>query len=100
MTDGEHKTGSRGDLQGRTRKDADRFEKREPPAFWHSLALIGSVGWPIALGSVGGALLGRMLDHHYETGVRYTLVLLTLGTAVSSFFALRAVMRHGSRGDA
>lgn len=90
----EHKIGSRGDLKQRTRADAERFEKRKPPSFWHSLALIGSVGWPIALGSVGGALLGRALDRHFQTGIRFTLILLTLGTALSSFAALRAVKRH------
>jgi predicted F0F1-ATPase subunit len=89
------KPGSRGDLRGRTRQDADRYEKREPLSFWRSLALIGSVGWPIALGAVGGALIGRFLDEHYDTGIRYTLALLTAGTALTSFFALRAVRKHG-----
>ena len=94
MSDPGRKAGSRGDLRERTRMDAARFKKRGPHRFWRSLALIGSVGWPIALGSVGGALLGRALDRHFGSGIRFTLILLTLGTALATFVAFRAVKRH------
>jgi len=87
--------GSRGDLRERTRADTRRFAQRQRPSFWRSLALIGSVGWPIALGSVGGALAGRLLDRHFGSGVRYTLILLTLCTAVATYAAFHAVRRHG-----
>jgi len=87
--------GSRGDLAGRTRDDLRRYEGRAPSSFWRGLGLIGSVGWPIALGAVGGALLGRALDRRFQTGVRFTLILLTIGTALSTYAALRAIKRHG-----
>jgi ATP synthase protein I len=49
------------------------------------------VGWPIALGSVGGAVLGHYLDTHLTTGVRYTLMLMTVGVLAGSFAAWKTV---------
>jgi hypothetical protein len=67
----------------------ERLRKREPGHFWRSLALIGSVGWPIVLLATGGAIFGRRLDDRFETGVRFTLLFLTIGTAVGTFIAFR-----------
>jgi ATP synthase protein I len=49
------------------------------------------VGWPIALMSVGGVLLGRYLDVRFDTGVRFTLTLLTAGVAIGSYTAWRVL---------
>lgn len=87
----------RGDARERTRRDLDRFRRREPGGrFWRSFALIGSVGWPIVLLATGGALLGRVIDSRLGTGIRVTLILLTAGTAVGSFVAYRALRGDGS----
>lgn len=76
----------------RTRRDLERFERREPGGgFWRSVALIGSVGWPIVLLAIGGALLGRLLDARFGLGVRLTLTLLVAGTGLGAFVALRTV---------
>jgi hypothetical protein len=84
------KTVRRGDARRRTERDLERFERRDSGGrFWHSLALIGSVGWPIVLLATGGAIFGRHLDDRFETGVRFTLLFLTLGTAVGTFIAFR-----------
>lgn len=88
----------RDDPRGRTRRDIDHLRRRETGArLWRSLALIGSVGWPIVLLATGGALLGRWLDQRWQTGVHFTLMLLTLGTAVGSFIAYRALREDGGR---
>jgi predicted F0F1-ATPase subunit len=87
----------RGDARDRTRRDIDRLRRREPGGrFWSSLALIGSVGWPIVLLSTGGALLGRYLDTRFGTSIRFTLMLLTVGTALGTFVAFRALRGKGS----
>jgi predicted F0F1-ATPase subunit len=87
----------RGDARERTRRDMDRFRRREPGArFWRSLALVGSVGWPIVLLATGGAMLGRHLDDRFGTGVRFTLILLTIGTVLGSHLAYRALRGDGS----
>lgn len=82
----------RPNARDRTRRDLDRWNRREPAGrFWRSLALVGSVGWPIVLLSTGGALFGRYLDGRLDTGIRFTLMLLTLGTALGSIVAYRSV---------
>lgn len=87
----------RADARERTRRDLDRLRRREPGGrFWRSLALIGSVGWPIVLLATGGALLGRYLDERFGTGVRFTLALLTVGTAVGSLIAFRSAKGDGA----
>lgn len=87
----------RPDVRERTRRDIGRLARREPAGrFWHSLALIGSVGWPIVLLSTGGALLGRTLDARFDSGIRFTLTLLTLGSVVGSFIAYRTLRGGGS----
>jgi predicted F0F1-ATPase subunit len=83
--------------QERTRRDVERRRRREPGGrFWRSIALVGSVGWPIVLLATGGALLGRGLDAHWRTGVRCTLALLLAGTAAGSYVAWRTVREDGS----
>jgi predicted F0F1-ATPase subunit len=85
----------RGDLRENARRDIERRRRRaRGPRFWHSLALIGSVGWPIVMLAVGGALLGRYLDDRWHMGVRFTLLLLTVGTAAGT-----AIAFHVLRGD-
>jgi ATP synthase protein I len=75
------------------KRDMLRHARREPSnrSFWHALGVIGMVGWPIALMSVGGAFLGRYLDVRFDTGVRFTLMLITAGVAIGSYTAWRVL---------
>lgn len=93
----------RGDLlrrpnaRERTRRDIEHRRLREPgDRFWRSFALIGSVGWPIVLLATGGAMLGRVLDGRFGTGVRLTLMLLTMGTVLGTVVAYRTLHEDGS----
>lgn len=89
----------RGDARERTRRDLERLQRRERDGgVWKSLALIGSVGWPIVLSAVSGAALGRALDRHFGLGVRCSLMLLGLGTAFGTWIAFRS-LREDSRED-
>jgi ATP synthase protein I len=74
-------------------RDVSRHAKRDRghQRFWHSLRVLGMVGWPIASMSVGGAFLGRYLDARFHTGVHFTLMLITAGVAVGSYVAWRAL---------
>lgn len=85
----------RSDARERARRDIERFRKRDAGGrFWHSLGLIGSVGWPIVLLATGGAMLGHYLDGRYGTGVRLTLILVTIGAAAGTFLGYRALREH------
>lgn len=86
----------RGDPRERTRRDLDRLRRREPGGrFWSSLAVLGSVGWPIVLLATGGAILGRYLDLRWGTGIRLTLMLLAVGTGLGSLVAYRTLKGEG-----
>jgi ATP synthase protein I len=77
-------------------RDVDRYDRREPAgqAFWRSLSVLGTVGWSIALPAAAGAWLGHRLDLRFDTGVRFTLILLTAGVMIGSVVAWRVVRSH------
>lgn len=86
----------RGDLREAFDRDFRRVARREPGhgTFWRSLGVLGSVGWPIALLTAGGALLGHWLDVRWHTGVRLALLFLTLGVFAGCWIAWRNVGGH------
>jgi ATP synthase protein I len=90
---------ARPDLRRRFAQDADRYARRDerPETFWRSLAVIGSVGWPIVLAAAGGAIAGRWLDVRWNTGIRMTLVLLVAGVSLGAWIAWRAVRQQEDR---
>ena len=86
---------TRTDPRDAVRRDGARMARRETGhrSFWRSLSVIGMVGWPIALGSVGGTLAGRYLDTRFETGIRFTLMLMMVGVLLGCFAAWRTVVQ-------
>lgn len=84
----------------RTRRDLERLHRRDAGgrSFFRSLALIGSVGWPIVLLATIGALVGRSADRRFGTGARWTMTLLLLGTALGCVIAYRSTAA-AIRGD-
>ena len=79
----------RNNMRRAVKRDFSRHARREEGSqtFWKSLGVLGMVGWPVALASVGGALAGRYLDERFQTGVQFTLMLLTAGTMIGSYAA-------------
>ncbi len=79
----------RTDLQRSLERDFQRQRRREDShhSFWRWMGVLGMVGWPIAIMTVGGALLGHYLDVRFNAGMQFTLLLLTLGAIVSSVIA-------------
>jgi len=90
-----------GDLSRVLRKDSARRERREVGArtFWRSVGLLGMVGWPIALASVAGVFLGRLLDSRWQTGPQFTLLFLLIGVGVGCYVAWTTLShKNGSAG--
>jgi ATP synthase protein I len=87
----------RADVRRALERDLRRLARREESArtFWRSLSALGIVGWSVALPAAGGALLGRWLDQHYETGVHCTLGLLVAGVCLGAMLAWHALRRQG-----
>lgn len=74
----------RPDPRERLRHDLKRFAERQPDnaTFWQSLSVLGAVGWPIVIATVGGALIGRWLHAQWDTGIWLTAMLVGAGAAV------------------
>ena len=83
----------RADLKRSLERDFQRHGRREDShrSFWRWMGVLGMVGWPIAILTVGGALLGHYLDTRFNSGVQFTLLLLTIGAVVSSFVAWKTL---------
>ena len=85
--------GKRPDARRSLERDVGRLKRREPSAasFWRSLSVLGTVGWSIVLPAVGGAWIGHWLDRRWESGVRFTLMLLVAGVMLGSVIAWRVI---------
>ena len=83
----------RPDLRARLKRDLDRLEHRESgdASFWRSLGVIGAVGWPIVIASVGGALAGRWMHAHWHTGFGLTALLVGAGAALGMVIVWRLI---------
>ena len=88
--------GGRPDAGRALERDVDRLGRRESSAqaFWHSLSVLGTVGWSIALPAAAGAWLGHRIDLRAGSGVRFTLMLLVAGVMLGSVVAWRVVREH------
>ncbi len=67
-------------------RDFARHRRRDTShrTFWRWIGVLGMVGWPLAITTVGGAWLGHYLDLKFNTGIRFTLMLLTGGLILGS----------------
>jgi ATP synthase protein I len=79
----------RSELKRALERDFQRHGRREqsPRSFWRWLGVLGMVGWPIAITTVGGTLLGHYLDLRFGSGIQFTLLLLLIGVVLGSFVA-------------
>lgn len=75
-------------------KQAERRRKGRGQGVWRGLAQVGTVGWMIALPAVGGALLGRWIDHRASSGIFWTLSLLTVGLVIGCIAVWRAMNKE------
>jgi hypothetical protein len=83
-------------------RDVARHERpRQSAGLLRALALVGSVGWPIALLTTGGALIGHFVDSRFGQGNAATLACVAAGALVGSTIAFRTLLRSGAlrRGD-
>ena len=87
---------TRTDPRAAVQRDGSRLARREKAhrSFWRSLNVLGMVGWPIVLGAVGGAFLGRYLDTQFASGIRFTLMLQTAGVLLGSLVAWKSVTQE------
>lgn len=83
----------RPDPQVSLKRDLDRLEHREQgdASFWRSLGVLGTVGWPIVIATVGGGLAGRWMHAHWHTGAGLTALLVGVGAVLGLIVAWRLI---------
>ena len=67
--------------------------KKKPPSVWESLALVGQLGFTIAIPLVLGTLLGNYLDSVTHQKTLFLLLGLLLGLIVGVYGAYRLFAR-------
>lgn len=77
---------------GRTARRMSEARTKKARLF-AGLGMVGSLGWMIALPTVGGAYLGRYLDERLGTQLSFTLALLLFGLAVGGYTVWRLFLR-------
>ena len=87
----------RPDPRASLRRDLDRYARRDSSerSFWQSLAVLGAVGWPIVIATVGGALAGRWLHARWDTGIGLTALLVAVGAGIGMSIAWQLI--HAGR---
>ena len=68
---------------------AKRWRREGERSIGQNLAMIGSLGWLIALPTVAGAFIGRWLDGRFDSGITLTAALVFLGAAAGFWLAWR-----------
>lgn len=81
-------------LTGPARREVARHRraKGEKAAFFHSLALLGTIGWLIAGPLLLGLFGGRWLDHLFGSGLTWTLGGAFAGLALGSWMSWRRLV--------
>lgn len=69
------------------------MSKKPPPSVWESLALVGQLGFIIAVPLALGAWLGNYLDGRTHQGSLFLLLGLLLGLIVGIYGAYRLFAR-------
>ncbi len=76
----------------RKRRDRhDRWLREGPHALLRNLGLVGALGWLLVLPPVGGAWLGRWLDHRFDSGVFWSATLIFCGVVLGALLVWQRV---------
>lgn len=59
-----------------------RRQKEGLPGFWRAVAMVGAIGWSVALPTLIGVAVGTWIDHRWPSRFSWTLMLLFAGLAL------------------
>ncbi|HRY01175.1 MAG: AtpZ/AtpI family protein [Lysobacteraceae bacterium] len=57
-----------------------------------NLAMIGALGWTVVTPTLLGVFGGRWLDRHFDSGLFWTLGLLTVGLSAGCYLAWKRLL--------
>ncbi len=78
----------------RTERQVKIADKEGERSVGQNLALIGSLGWLIAMPTVVGIFFGRWLDGRTEGGIFWTGGCIIIGVSLGSMFAWKRMKRE------
>lgn len=58
---------------------------------WSSIAVLGVVGWSVAIPTLLGLAMGLWIDHHWPSRFPWSLALLVVGLVLGCLIAWRNV---------
>lgn len=71
-----------------------RRQKEGLPSFWRSVAMVGAIGWSVALPTLIGVAAGTWIDHRWPSRFSWTLMLLFAGLALGCMDAWNRINRE------
>lgn len=60
-------------------------------SIWKNLQMIGALGWLIVVPTLLGVLVGRWLDHKFESGVFFSGACIFLGVCAGAYLAWKRI---------
>lgn len=76
------------------RERRGRWQREGERSIGQNLAMIGALGWTVVTPTLLATFVGRWIDRRLDTGVFWTLGLLTLGLAVGCWLAWQRMHRE------
>ncbi len=71
-----------------------RRRKEGAPNIWRAVALVGLIGWSVALPLLAGIAIGTWIDHRWPSRFSWTLMLLVAGLAAGCANAWNRIRRE------
>jgi len=71
-----------------------RTRTRSNRSFWRPMALIGVIGWTVAIPMLIGIAAGTWIDHRWPSPFSWTLMLLFAGLALGCLLAWTRIKRE------
>jgi ATP synthase protein I len=68
-----------------------RWQREGERPIGQNLAMIGALGWTIVVPALAGIFAGRWLDRRFESGIFWTLSLLTAGLTLGCTLAWKRI---------
>lgn len=76
------------------RERLERWQREGERSIGQNLAMIGALGWLIVAPTLAGIFAGRWLDRRFESGIFWTLGLLTAGLTIGCYLAWKKMHKE------
>jgi ATP synthase protein I len=71
-----------------------RRKKQGDRGFWRPMAMIGVIGWTVAVPMLIGIAIGTWIDHRWPSRFSWTLMLLVAGLGLGCLLAWTRIKRE------